>query len=72
MPNRGGGSIALTNVPCKSKEKSWVAYSYLKSGESFLGCWVMESERVFIIWNDGDLRSYDANYFIMTGAKKYL
>jgi hypothetical protein len=70
--NNGGGTIALTNVPCKSIANTSIAYSYIKNGQSLLGCWTLEGDRVFIQWNDGDLRSYNAGTFVVKKAKQYL
>lgn len=72
MLNQGGGTIALTNLPCKSVAGTSVAYSYIKSGQSLLGCWTIEGDRVFIKWDDGDLRSYNAGAFVVKKAKQYL
>ena len=74
MLNGAGGHIALTNVPCANGTRTWVAYSYVKSGQSLLGCWVLEGPRVFIEWSDKDLRSYPANGFVLKSnePKKYL
>ena len=63
--NNGGGTISLTNVPCKSINGTSIAYSYVSNGKSLLGCWTIEGTRVFIKWDDGDLRSYDAGAFTL-------
>jgi hypothetical protein len=63
-PNQGGGSIALLDMECKAKDGTFVAYSYLKTGQSMLGCWTTDGDaRVFINWSDGDLRSYPIDMF---------
>ena len=30
-PNKGGGAIALTDIPCKTQVGSFIAYSYLET-----------------------------------------
>lgn len=69
--NAGGGAIALTDNKCTRIQNSFVAYTYVSSGQSLLGCWTSEGNRVFIQWNDGDLRSYPLDMFRQpTGTKK--
>ena len=63
MVNQGGGTIALTDAKCTKVQNTYVAYSYITSGQSLLGCWTSEGNRVFILWNDNDLRSYPLEYF---------
>lgn len=63
-PNKGGGGIALLDMECKTKPGLYIAYGYLKSGESMMGCWTTDNtDRVFIEWSDGDLRSYPVTMF---------
>lgn len=63
-PNQGGGSIALLDMECKTRNGTFIAYSYLKDGRSMMGCWTTDSDsRVFIHWSDGDLRSYPIEMF---------
>ena len=61
--NQGGGTIALTDAKCSKSPNTFVAYTYISSGQSLLGCWTSEGNRVFIQWNDGDLRSYPIDMF---------
>lgn len=61
--NDGGGRIALTDLKCTSIQNTFIAYTYISNGKSLMGCWTSESDRVFIQWNDGDLRSYPMNIF---------
>lgn len=61
--NQGGGSIALTDVKCNSIQGAFISYTYLSNGKSLMGCWVVETNRVFIKWDDGDLRSYPLDAF---------
>lgn len=64
VQNNGGGSIALLDMECKTAPGTFVAYTYLKGGQSLLGCWTTDSsDRVFIQWSDGDLRSYPIGMF---------
>ncbi len=68
--NAGGGSIALTDVKCTSIPNTFIAYTYISNGKSLIGCWAAESGRVFIQWNDGDLRSYPLDMFRQATSKK--
>ncbi len=64
-PNKGGGAIALTDIPCKTQVGSFIAYSYLENGKSSLACWTSDDSRVFIKWPDNDLTSYPIEIFNM-------
>ena len=69
--NQGGGSIALTDLKCTTIQNTFIAYTYISNGKSLMGCWTSESNRVFIQWNDGDLRSYPIDMFRQpAGTKK--
>jgi hypothetical protein len=68
--NQGGGTIALTDVKCAKVPSTFVAYTYISSGQSLLGCWTSEGGRVFIQWNDGDLRSYPIDGFRQPISKR--
>ena len=68
MPNQGGGKIVLTAVNCPNSNLM-VAYSYLKSGHTYMGCWTISGDRVMIDWS-GDIRAYPANAFIVTSKGK--
>jgi hypothetical protein len=68
--NAGGGTIALTDNKCTRIQNAFVAYTYVSSGQSLLGCWTTESSRVFIQWNDGDLRSYPLDMFRQPAGNK--
>ena len=70
MVNQGGGTIALTDAKCTKVQNTYVAYSYISSGQSLLGCWTSEGNRVFILWNDNDLRSYPLEHFRQPVSKK--
>jgi len=61
--NQGGGTIALTDAKCSKSQSTFVAYTYISTGQSLLGCWASEGNRIFIQWNDGDLRSYPLEGF---------
>jgi hypothetical protein len=68
--NAGGGSIALTDLKCTSIQNTFIAYTYISNGKSLMGCWTSESNRIFIQWNDGDLRSYPIDMFRQPVSKK--
>ena len=69
--NDGGGRIALTDLKCTRIQNTFIAYTYISNGKSLMGCWTSESDRVFIQWNDGDLRSYPIDTFRQpAGTKK--
>ncbi len=70
MVNQGGGTIALTDAKCTKVQNTFVAYSYISSGQSLLGCWTSEGNRIFILWNDNDLRSYPLDMFRQPVSKK--
>ncbi len=70
MVNQGGGTIALTDAKCTKVQNTFVAYSYISSGQSLLGCWTSEGNRIFILWNDNDLRSYSLDMFRQPASKK--
>lgn len=55
--NDGGGIMVLTDIKCKDS-KSLVAYSTTNNNKTLLGCWFLDDNFVFIIWNDGDVRTY--------------
>jgi hypothetical protein len=64
--NQGGGAIALLDMECKTKNGTFIAYSYLSNGKSIMGCWTTDNtDRVFIEWSDGDIRSYPISMFTM-------
>ena len=67
--NDGGGRIALTDVKCNSIQGAFIAYSYIANGKSLMGCWVVETNRVFVKWDDGDLRSYPLDAFRQQAGK---
>lgn len=68
--NDGGGSIALTDIKCTTIAGTFVAYSYIKNGQSMLGCWSSDDTRVFVRWSDGDLRSYPIEVFHLKKQQK--
>lgn len=71
--NKGGGSLALTDIKCTTMKDMYIAYSYLDDGRSILGCWAADDSRVFVRWSDGDIRSYDINmFFIPKKSGKWL
>lgn len=70
--NDGGGSIALTDMKCTTIAGTFIAYSYIKGGQSILGCWSSDDTRVFVRWSDGDLRSYPIELFNLKPKKSYL
>lgn len=55
--NNGGGLLVLTDIKCKDK-KSMVAYSTLPNARTGVGCWFIDDNFVFILWDDNDLRTY--------------
>jgi len=67
--NQGGGTIALTDVKCTRIQNTFIAYTYISNGQSLLGCWTSEGNRIFIHWNDGDLRSYPLEGFRQAGGR---
>ena len=70
--NEGGGSIALTDIKCTTIPNTFVAYSYVPSGQSILGCWASDDSRVFVRWSDGEIRSYSIEVFKLKKKKTYL
>lgn len=66
LPNQVGGTIQLTDAPCKTGD-GMVALSIDSSGSPALaGCWVYLEPNAAVTWNDGTLRWYDANALTFT------
>ena len=61
MNNQAGGKIVLTSANC-TNSNLWVAYSYVNTGQTLMGCWTISGDRVMIDWS-GDIRTYPANAF---------
>jgi hypothetical protein len=62
-------------MECKTKNGTFIAYSYLQNGKSIMGCWTTDNtDRVFIEWSDGDIRSYPIGMFTLKkkSSGKYL
>lgn len=70
IPNQGGGRIALTDLKCKDVANTFLAYSYLGNGKSLMGCWAADDSRVFVRWEDGDMRSYPIDSFVLPKGKQ--
>ena len=68
--NQGGGSIALTDIKCKNTPNTFIAYTYISNGKSLLGCWAADDYRVFVRWDDGDVRSYPLDSFSLPKNKQ--
>ena len=62
MGNAAGGTVILTDVPCKNGGGYYV-YSQSPTASTQFGCWWSDDSMVHITWNDGDVRSYPINYF---------
>lgn len=58
LENEGGGTIALTDIGCKTVVGANIAYSNHRNGKHILGCWVSDKENVYVKWSDGDIREY--------------
>jgi len=65
MNNQGGGKIVLTAAKC-DRSNLYVAYTYVDSGHTLMGCWTTSGDRVLIDWN-GDIRTYPASSFVIKG-----
>ena len=63
MNNQGGGKIVLTSALC-DRSNLYVAYSYVDTGKTIMGCWTTSGDRVLVDWS-GDIRSYPANAFVV-------
>lgn len=55
--NQSGGVIVLTDTPCKDK-KTYFVYANNAEGKVNNGCWFIDENFIFILWSDGELRSY--------------
>lgn len=69
--NGGGGSIVLTNNKCTQRD-GFVAYTNDTTGKTTLGCWFPEDSFVFVVWNDGDVRTYPYGIFTTVNKGKSL
>lgn len=69
MVNQGGGKIVLTSVKC-SNSNLFIAYSYVDTGHTIMGCWTTSGDRVMVDWS-GDIRSYPARGFVAKNSKTY-
>lgn len=63
-PNAGGGRIALTNEACT--ENTYIAFSFVESGETIAGCWVGQAGLVMVKWEDGTIKTYPDSKFTLT------
>ena len=68
--NNGGGHISLTDIKCTTIKDTFIAYSNLANGQTLLGCWASDEDKVFVRWSDGDIRSYPIEVFTM--KKRYV
>lgn len=69
--NKGGGKIVLTDEIC-SDNKNLLAYSQVANASTLLGCWLTDDNFIHIRWDDGDLRSYPYNAWVMKPLKPTL
>ena len=60
--NKAGGTVILTDVPCKNGSGYYV-YSQSPTASTQFGCWWSDDAMVHITWSDGDVRSYPFNIF---------
>lgn len=66
-PNKAGGEIRLTDVPCKNGT-SYVLYSFSSSGGASYGCFFINGDMVHISWNDGTNGIMPTGYFKKVNA----
>ena len=69
MNNQGGGKIVLTSAVCDRSPSLFVAYSYVDSGKTIMGCWTTSGDRVLVDWS-GDIRAYPASAFVLAPKGK--
>ena len=60
--NQVGGSVVLTDVPCKDK-KTWLVYTTSPYSSTLFGCFFWDDSFIHVIWSDGTTRSYPFNGF---------
>ena len=69
--NKGGGTLVLTDVPCKGEKDLRVAYSTIPdNNKTMLGCWTLDDNFIFIPWDDGEVRHYSFDIWDIKTKKK--
>lgn len=65
QPNSGGGKIILTDRACPDKAFSTLmsAYTFIKSGKTVYGCWVVLDGKVQIAWDNGERSTFEPTAF---------
>ena len=58
-----GGEIKLTTLTCANNEHKRFMYVTTPTGEVFKGCWVLLDTDIYVVFDDGMERMYDARRF---------
>ena len=66
-PNKAGGAIKLTDVPCEKKPGMATVYTTNNKGDGFslLGCWTLFDDNIIVFWSDGTSKVFDIDDFIL-------
>lgn len=62
MPNQAGGRILLFKDKCPDGEGK-VVFTTSPDGTSSRGCWYNRAEAVVIVWQSGEISSFDQTSF---------
>lgn len=68
--NDAGGQIVLTDIAGECRAGSKVAFTRAPGGRSAFGCWTYMEGFIVVRYNDGDMRTYNANDFVVTKQAK--
>lgn len=60
-----GGEIKLTTLTCATNEHKRFMYVTTPSGEVFKGCWVLLDTDIYVVFDDGMERMYNARGFTL-------
>lgn len=69
--NNAGGMMVLTDEKCNGSGGR-VAYTELKDYPTLFGCWVYDGLMIHVRWNDGDVRSYPTDMWVIPNKGKDL
>ncbi len=69
LPNRAGGKIVFTDEVCHQNNKTYPnlrrSYMYTDTGETLGGCFVIDGETLWTVWEGGHERRYPISELTM-------
>lgn len=75
--NKAGGYMIVTDEMCRNQKikpemmaKMRQFYSVAPDLSNIQGCWTISGEDIVVIYNDGDIRSYNIKTFSAPGKKQ--